>query len=60
MTLHPAQRFRAPSTMGKGVPLKAMFSRHAVSLLAQSFTAAHTDFPTARFTRQALAGLDDL
>ena len=60
MTLHPAQRFRAPSTMGKGVPLKAMFSRHAVSLLAKSFTAAHSGFPTVRFARQALAGLDDL
>ena len=60
VTLHPAQRFRAPSSMSTGVPLKAMFSRQAVDLLAESFASVHADFATARFTKQALIGLDDL
>lgn len=60
MPLHPAQRFRAPSSMSAGVPLKTMFGRQAVTLLAESIAAVHAGFPTARFTKQALAGLDDL
>jgi 3-methyladenine DNA glycosylase AlkC len=60
MAKHPAHRFRAPSSMGKGVPLKDLFDRHAVALLAESFAAAHAGFASRPFTRQALAGLDAL
>lgn len=46
--------------MSAGVPLKTMFGRQAVTLLAESIAAVHAGFPAARFTKQALAGLDDL
>lgn len=46
--------------MGKGVPLKQLFGRHAVALLAESFADAHDGFPAKAFARQALAGLDAL
>ncbi len=58
--LHPAQWFKAPRTMQRGVPLAHLIGRQAVALLAESMAAVHPAFERGRFTRAALGGLDDL
>jgi 3-methyladenine DNA glycosylase AlkC len=57
---HPAQRFRAPSSIQRGQPLKALFDREAVGLIGESFAAVHAGFARDRFVAQATAGLAEL
>lgn len=57
---HPAERFRAPSTIETGTPLKLLLDRRAVGLIADAFADAVPGFARAAFVRQANAGLDDL
>ncbi len=60
MTLHPAQRFRAPAGITAGVPLKNLLDRRAVALLGESFAAVVPGFDDGRFRRQAARGLEPL
>ena len=56
--LHPAQRFRAPMTIERGVPLERLFDARAVELIAAAFAAVHPAFNRPRFARAcALDGL---
>jgi 3-methyladenine DNA glycosylase AlkC len=57
---HPAQRFRAPTSITAGVPLKRLLDRHAVVLLGESFAAVVPGFDARRFRGQALRGLQPL
>jgi 3-methyladenine DNA glycosylase AlkC len=59
-SLHPAQRFRAPQAMAKGVPLKDVFGPELIRLIGESFAQVHPDFNRKHFTRRAAAGLTDL
>ncbi len=58
--LHPAQRFRASANIQKGVPLKRMFDRRLVELIAEAFAAVVPGFDTARFRATAVRGLAPL
>ena len=58
--VHPAQRFRAPTSITAGVPLKRLLDRHAVVLLGESFAAVVPGFDARRFRGQALRGLQPL
>src|SRR5688572_14333276 len=58
--MHPAQRFKAPSTILTGTPLKSMFDQAFLRLLAESFAAVHRSFNTRRFLKAAHTGLEDL
>jgi len=58
--MHPSQRFSAPSAILAGTPLKALFDRPFLELLAESFTAVHPAFNKRRFLKTAHAGLEDL
>ncbi len=57
---HPAERFDAPRSIVKGTPLKFLISRYLVSLIAESFAGAWSDFDQARFATNANAGLETL
>jgi 3-methyladenine DNA glycosylase AlkC len=57
---HPAQRFRAPSSIQRGTPLKSLFDDHAIDLIGESFAAVHAPFDARSFRKAALRGLDDL
>ncbi len=57
---HPAQRFRAPSSIQAGTPLKGLLNRAAVHLIAESLATAVPGFVTTAFSRMACAGLDEL
>lgn len=57
---HPAERFRAPSTILHGTPLKQLLDRTMVSLLAESLSDAVPGFARAAFVRAANQGLEDL
>jgi len=54
---HPAQRFRAPKSIQRGQPLKALLDASLIELIAESFTAVHSDFDPKRFERTANTGL---
>ena len=58
--MHPAQRFKAPSTILTGTPLKSMFDKAFLGLLAESFAAVHRPFNTRRFLKAAHTGLEEL
>jgi 3-methyladenine DNA glycosylase AlkC len=58
--MHPAQRFAAPSAIMAGTPLKTMFDKPFLRLIAESFAAVHRPFDTKRFLKAAHAGLEDL
>ena len=60
LTLHPAQRFVAPSSIQRGVPLKNLLDATLIGLLADSITPHHQTFNRRRFRSSALKGLDDL
>lgn len=57
---HPAQRFKAPSAIQSGVPLKHLLDAMAIRLLAESFAAVAPGFSAARFRKAALQGLEPL
>ena len=57
--LHPSQRFRAPTTIGKGTALKDLLDAAHVDLLAESLAGA-ARFDRRAFLRRAKAGLNDL
>lgn len=54
---HPATRFKAPSAIGAGTPLKALIGRPLVRLMSESFAAVTAGFPSKSFERDALKGL---
>ena len=54
---HPAHKFRAPTSIQRGQPLKALLDADLIELIAESFAAVHSDFDRQRFTRSATAGL---
>jgi 3-methyladenine DNA glycosylase AlkC len=58
--MHPAQRFKAPSTILTGTPLKSMFDKAFLGLLAESFAGVYRPFNTRRFLKAAHAGLEEL
>jgi 3-methyladenine DNA glycosylase AlkC len=57
---HPSQRFSAPSTIQRGVPLKSLMDSHLVSLIGQSLSDVVPGFQRKTFVRQATHGLDQL
>jgi 3-methyladenine DNA glycosylase AlkC len=54
---HPAQRFRAPHSIQRGQPLKALLDAPLIELLGESFAAVHRGFARARFAAAATTGL---
>ncbi|GDY11948.1 hypothetical protein LBMAG53_08260 [Planctomycetota bacterium] len=58
--LHPARRFRAPSSITAGTPLKSLFGTQAIELLAESFAEAIPGFDPLRFATEARSGLRTL
>jgi 3-methyladenine DNA glycosylase AlkC len=58
--LHPSQRFTAPATIQKGLPLAELVARQSIRLLAESFESVAPSFDSSRFIRQAMRGLDQL
>jgi 3-methyladenine DNA glycosylase AlkC len=60
MTLHPAQLFRAPSSITPGVPLKRILGTQAINLIADSFAAVSPSFDRERFIATAQRGLNPL
>lgn len=57
---HPAERFRAPASIGKGMPLKRLLGPPAVALIAESLAAVVRGFDRAAFIADASAGLGRL
>jgi 3-methyladenine DNA glycosylase AlkC len=57
---HPAARFKAPSTIAAGAPLKALIGRPLVRLIAESFARTRPGFRSRDFERDALEGLGGL
>lgn len=60
MKTHPALRFKAPSGIQAGVPLKKVINRRLVALLAESMEDVVAGFDTDRFIKTAQSGLDKL
>src|SRR5262245_37689515 len=58
--LHPSQRFRAAANIQKGIPLKQMFNRELVELIAEAFAAVVPGFDDRRFRTAATHGLESL
>lgn len=58
--VHPAQRFRAPSGMQAGVPLKDILGARAIALIGESLAAVVPGFDRARFAASARRGLAPL
>ena len=59
MSTHPIERFKAPNNITAGQPLKDLFDRKLVGLIAQSFAAVHSEFDLRSFKKQASDGLED-
>lgn len=59
-SLHPAQRFAAPSAIKRGEPLKNVISVALVKLIAESFVNVMPRFDVRRFVKRASVGLADL
>ena len=57
---HPAEQFRAPSSIQSGTPLKELLDRRLIGLIADSFAAVVPNFNRRGFVREANSGLDDL
>ena len=57
---HPAQRFAAPGSIQKGVPLKELMGWELVALIAESLADVAPGFDRKRFTRLASRGLEML
>jgi 3-methyladenine DNA glycosylase AlkC len=60
MTLHPSQRFRAPSTIQTGTPLKEVLGLDLINLIAESFETVAPKFNRKKFVQQATDGLEEL
>lgn len=60
MKTHPSQRFAAPLSIQRGVPLKTLVDRRLVALVSESIVDAWPAFDESRFVRQASQGLDTL
>ncbi len=58
--MHPAQRFTAPGSIQRGVPLKSLLDETLVGLLADSMVPVHPPFDHKRFRRDTASGLDEL
>lgn len=58
--MHPAERFSAPSSIRRGMPLKMLLDRKLASLLAESLSPVAPDFDGAAFVREAVRGLEAL
>lgn len=56
--MHPVERFRAPSSIQRGTPLKTLLDRTLVKLLAESLSPVVPGFHAADFVREAVRGLD--
>lgn len=59
-TLHPSQRFVAPTSIQHGVPLKDVMGRKLVGLIGQSLADVVPGFSIRRFQVRALRDLDTL
>ena len=55
--MHPIDRFRAPSSIQRGTPLKSLLGRTLVSLIGESLAAVAPGFAEEAFVTQATAGL---
>lgn len=60
VTIHPAQRFVAPSSIQTGIPLKELMDAKLIALIAESLAAVVPDFNIRKFQKRALSGLDAL
>jgi 3-methyladenine DNA glycosylase AlkC len=60
MQTHPAERFKAPSTITAGVPLKRILGAPAIALIAESFAPVYRAFDAERFIAHAQKGLSPL
>lgn len=58
--LHPAQRFRAPTSITAGSPLKLLLDAQAISLIGESFVGVVPDFDPDRFCNEAKQNLASL
>jgi hypothetical protein len=57
---HPIERFRAPSSIVAGTPLKSLLGPTLVGLLGESFAAVVPGFDAGGFRAEAVRGLDEL
>ncbi|MCA9036177.1 MAG: hypothetical protein KDA91_13665 [Planctomycetaceae bacterium] len=60
MNLHPAQKFKAPTSIQAGVSLKDLMDGKLIRLIAESMVAVHPGFRTTSFVAAATKGLDKL
>lgn len=58
--MHPAQQFRAPSSIQTGVALKEIINPELVQLIGVSLRNVYAKFPLARFKKHANEGLNEL
>jgi 3-methyladenine DNA glycosylase AlkC len=57
---HPAERFKAPTSIQSGIALKDMFERPLVELIAESFAEVVPRFQVKQFIASATLGLKQL
>ena len=57
MPKHPAQRFSAPASIQRGVPLKALMGQRLIALISESLETVVPDFDATRFQDRATTGL---
>lgn len=57
---HPATRFRAPSTIVPGEPLKNLIGPSLIRLISESFRRVMANFQAQRFERDAVTDLIEL
>lgn len=57
---HPSERFTSLSSISPGVPLKSLFNKRAVELIADSMEEVAPGFDRTRFRRAANRGLEEL
>lgn len=58
--IHPAQRFKAPSAIQHGVPLKELMGRELIGLIGEALAAVIPRFDVQRFQVRAERDLSDL
>ena len=58
--LHPSQRFIAPSTIQRGVPLKELMDRKLIALIGDSLSVVVPGFNVRQFNARARRNLDKL
>lgn len=57
---HPSERFFAPSSIQSGTPLKQLFNKKSVTLMAESLATIHVSFDSEGFITHANSGLSKL